>query len=149
MGNVSSGGLVKLQVLRIAVAVGGCIDIGVAIVSLFFQSLLEPLFDLPLRDPALTTIAGGEYVVAALIYATILRGLERYRALLWLIALDQLFAAALPALEIIRGAVVASWKTIGPIPLSTLLCAIYTWGALGSPFTRGSASTPAPARGGR
>jgi uncharacterized membrane protein len=116
-------------VLRIAVGVGLCIDTGVAILALFFQSLLGPLFDLPLKDPALTTIAGGEYIIVALVYVLVLREPERYRALLWLCALDQAFAALLPAIEIARGHVVATWKTIGPIPLSVLLAAVYAWGA--------------------
>lgn len=115
--------------LRIAVVVGLCVDTGVAIIALFFQSLLGPLFDLPLKDPALTTVAGGEYVVVASVYLLVLREPERYRSLLWLCALDQAFAALLPALEIARGHVVATWKTIGPIPLSVLLSIVYAWGA--------------------
>jgi hypothetical protein len=121
-------------VLRIAVAIGLCVDTVVALLALFFQSLLGPLFDIPLKDPALTTIVGGEYVVVTLIYAVILRAPERYRILLWLITLDQAFAALLPAIEIARGNVVATWKTIGPIPFNALLACIYAWGALGVPF---------------
>jgi hypothetical protein len=49
--------------------------------------------------------------------------------LLWLIALDQAFAAILPAYEIARGHVVATWKTIGPIPFNAALAAIYVAGA--------------------
>lgn len=113
------------KLLRAAIALGAIVDAGVAILALFFQSLLGPLFDIPTKDPALTTIAGGEYVVVTLVYVLLLRDLERYRALLWLIALDQLFAGLIPALEISRGHVVATWKTIGPIPLNLLLSAIY------------------------
>jgi hypothetical protein len=91
--------------------------------------LLGPLLDVPTKDPALTTIAGGEYVVVASIYAVLLRDLKKYRVLLWLIALDQAFAAILPAYEIARGHVVATWKTIGPIPFNAALAAIYVAGA--------------------
>jgi len=119
-----------LKFLRIAIAIGALVDTGVAVLALFFQSLLGPLFDIPTKDPALTTIAGGEYIVVTLVYVLVLRDLERYRALLWLIALDQLFAGLIPALEISRGNVVATWKTIGPIPFNLLLAAIYTSAAL-------------------
>jgi hypothetical protein len=117
------------RVLRIAIAVGLLVDATVAILALFFQPLLGPLLDVPTKDPALTTIAGGEYVVVASIYAVLLRDLKRYRVLLWLIALDQAFAAILPAYEIARGHVVATWKTIGPIPFNAALAAIYVVGA--------------------
>jgi hypothetical protein len=117
------------RILRIAVAIGAVIDAGVAILALFFQPLLGPLLDVPTKDPALTTIVGGEYVVVTLIYVALLRDLERYRGLLWLIALDQLFAAVLPAYEIARGHVAATWKTIGPIPVNVLLAALYVVGA--------------------
>jgi len=113
--------------VRVAVAIGLCVDTGVAIIALFFQQFLGPLFDIPLKDPALTTIAGGEYIVVALIYVMILRDPKRYHALLWLCALDQAFAACLPALEIIRGNVVATYKTIGPIPINVVLCGVYLW----------------------
>ncbi|GAC1597555.1 MAG: hypothetical protein NVS3B28_29420 [Candidatus Velthaea sp.] len=121
------------RILRIAVAIGFFIDAGVAQLCFFFQQQLGPLLDIPLKDPALTTIAGGEYVVVALVYALVFRDLERYRGLLWLLALDQAFAAALPALEIFRGSVAGTLKTIGPIPFSVLLAAIYVWGATRTP----------------
>jgi hypothetical protein len=117
------------RVLRIAIAIGLLVDTTVAILALFFQPLLGPLLDVPTKDPALTTIAGGEYVVVASIYAVVLRDLKKYRVLLWLIALDQAFAALLPAYEIARGHVVATWKTIGPIPFNAALAAIYVAGA--------------------
>ncbi|GAC1304714.1 MAG: hypothetical protein NVSMB19_15730 [Vulcanimicrobiaceae bacterium] len=116
--------------LRVAIAIGALVDTSVALLALFFQPLLGPLFDIPTKDPALTTIAGGEYVVVTLVYVLLLRDLERYRALLWLIALDQLFAGLIPALEISRGNVVATWKTLGPIPLNLLLAALYTSAAV-------------------
>jgi len=112
--------------LRATVAIGLCVDTTVAILALFFQPLLGPLFDIPVKDPALTTIAGGEYVVVTLVYALVLRDPERFGPLLWLCALDQAFAALLPAVEIARGNVVATWKTIGPIPLNALLAVCYT-----------------------
>lgn len=117
------------RLLRVAVAIGALVDATVAILALFFQPLLGPLLDVPTKDPALTTIAGGEYVVVTAIYVAILRDLERYRALLWLVALDQTFAAALPAYEIARGHVVATWKTIGPIPFNLALAIAYAIGA--------------------
>ncbi len=92
-------------------------------------SRATPAGDLPLKDPALTTIAGGDYVVVALVYVLVFREPERYRVLLWLCALDQVFAALLPGIEIARGHVVATLKTIGPIPLNALLAGIYVWGA--------------------
>ncbi len=113
--------------VRVAVAIGFCIDIFVAVLALFFQPLLGPLFDIPVKDPALTTIAGGEYVVVALVYLLVFRDARRYRALLWLCALDQAFAALLPAIEIGRGNVVATPKTIGPIPFNALLAVVYAW----------------------
>jgi hypothetical protein len=129
------------RVVWIAVVVGLCIDGGVALISLLFQGALEPLFDIPLKDPAMTTIAGGEYVVVALVYALFLRDPRRYHPLLWLLALDQGLAASLPLLEMLRGHVVATYKTIGPIPISLILAAIYCWGAA----TR-DAATPEAAR---
>ncbi|GAC1418844.1 MAG: hypothetical protein NVSMB64_28380 [Candidatus Velthaea sp.] len=121
------------RVLRIAVALGLGIDAGVAVLCFFFQQQLGPLLDIPLKDPALTTIAGGEYAVVALVYVLILRHPVRFRPLLWLIALDQVFAAFLPALEILRGNVPGTIKTLGPIPFSVLLAAIYVWGAIRVP----------------
>ena len=129
--------------VRVAVAIGFCIDTAVAIIALFFQPLLGPLFDLPLKDPALTTIAGGEYVVVALIYAIVFRAPARYHALLWVCALDQLFAALLPGIEIARGHVAATYKTIGPIPLSALLATVY---ALGAARLGASPSAPSGSR---
>ncbi len=118
-----------LRIVRIAAVIGLCIDAGVAVISLCFQAALGPLFDIPLRDPAMTTIAGGEYIVVALVYVLYLRDPRRYHDLLWLCALDQTLAALLPALEIWRGNVVATYKTIGPIPVSLILAGIYAAGA--------------------
>jgi hypothetical protein len=118
------------NLLRVFVALGALVDLTVAILALFFQPLLGPLLDVPTKDPALTTIAGGEYLVVTAIYLIILRDLERHRVLLWLIALDQLLAALLPGIEIARGHVVATVKTLGPIPLNLALAAVYVAGAV-------------------
>ena len=117
-------------VLRIALAIGFCIDVYVAALSLFAPQLIPPLLDIPVKDPALVTIAGGEYAVVALVYLLAFRYPRRFRALLWLCALDQAFAVALPALAVAHGQLPASWKIVGPLPLSTLLAAIYVAGAL-------------------
>ena len=117
------------RILRVALALGGCVDFGVAILAIFFQPLLGPLLDVPTKDPALTTIAGGEYLVVTTIYVVLLRDLRRYAILLWLVALDQSLAAIIPAIEIGRGHVVATWKTIGPIPFNVLLAAVYALAA--------------------
>ncbi len=121
--------------LRAALAIGALVDAGVAILALFFQPLLGPLFDIPTKDPALTTIAGGEYVVVTLIYVLILRDTRRFAPFLWLVALDQFFAAVIPAWEISRGHVVATWKTIGPIPLNLILATVYGLAARTRPRT--------------
>jgi uncharacterized membrane protein len=122
--------------IRTALAIGALVDATVAILAIFFQPLLGPLLDVPTKDPALTTIAGGEYVVVTLIYLALLRDFERYRGLLWLVALDQFFAAVIPAYAISRGQVIASWKTIAPIPFNALLAAIYVFAALRTPAER-------------
>jgi len=113
--------------LRVALAIGFCVDLFVAIIALFFQSAMGPLFDVPLKDPAATTIVGGEFVVVSLVYLAIFRAPLRYRALLWLVVLDQVFAVVLPAYEIARGNVAATWKTIGPMPFNALLAAVYLY----------------------
>jgi hypothetical protein len=117
--------------LRIALAIGLCIDLGVAIISLLAQGLVEPVFGVPLRDPALTLISGGEYLVVACVYLLALRDPARYRALLWLCALDQVLAIVLPLSTILRGEIDASWKTLGPLPLQFALALIYAIAARG------------------
>jgi hypothetical protein len=113
------------MVLRLALAIGFCIDAFVGVLCLFAQPLLEPMLDIPVKDPAVTTIAGGELVVAAGIYAFVFRDPNRFRPLLWLCALDQIFGAVLPAIEIARGHAPATIKTLGPIPLQLMLAAIF------------------------
>jgi ABC-type Fe3+-siderophore transport system permease subunit len=116
-------------VLRIALAIGFCIDAFVGILCLVAQPLLQPLLDIPVKDPAVTTIAGGELLVAAGIYAFVFRDPQRWRPLLWLCALDQAFGVLLPALEIARWHAPATWKTLGPMPLQLILCGIFVWAA--------------------
>jgi len=116
-------------VLRIALVIGACIDLFVAVLALFAQQLLGPLLDIPVKDATLTAIAGGEFAVVGLLYVVILRDIERFRPLLWLVALDQLFAALIPGAAIVRGDLIGTWKTVGPIPVNVILCAIFVWQA--------------------
>jgi hypothetical protein len=116
-------------VLRGALVIGFCIDFFVGVLALVAQPLLGPLLDIPVKDPAVTTIAGGELIVAACIYALVLSDVGRWRPLLWLCALDQTFGVLLPALEIARGHAPATLKTIGPMPLQLILIAIYVLAA--------------------
>ena len=44
--------------LRIALTIGFAIDAYVAALALFAQGLIEPLLDLPVRDPALAIVHG-------------------------------------------------------------------------------------------
>ena len=116
-------------VLRIALVIGLCIDAGVGLLCLVAQPLLGPLLDIPVKDPAVTTIAGGELAVAAGIYAFVLSDPRRWQPLLWLCALDQFFGALLPAIEIAHGHAPATFKTLAPIPFQLLLVVIYIAGA--------------------
>ena len=117
-------------ILRVALAIGFCIDVYVAALSLFAPRLIPPLLDIPVHDPTLVTIAGGEYAVAALVYLLALRDPRRFQPLLWLCALDQAFAVVLPALAVVHGQLPPSWKIVAPLPVSALLAAIYVVGAL-------------------
>jgi len=119
----------KTKILRIALIVGAVGDIGIALFCWFFQSQLGPILDVPTKDPALTTIAGGEYLIVGLLYILAYRDLPKYRPLLWLFALDQLLAIALPLLEMSRGNAIVSWKTLGPMPLNAVLLTLYMWGS--------------------
>ncbi len=120
---------VPCTVLRIALAAGFCIDAFVGILCLLAQPLLEPLLDIPVKDPAVTTIAGGELLVAAGLYAFVFCDPRRWRPLLWLCALDQAFGVLLPAIEIARGHAPATLKTLGPMPFQLVLIAVYAAGA--------------------
>lgn len=115
--------------VRVVLAVGFAIDASVALLALFAQGLLEPLLDIPVRDPALTSIAGGEFAVVACVYAVAFRDLRRWNVLLWICALDQLAAAVLPALAIAHGQIPATVKTVGPIPLQALMALVLALGA--------------------
>ena len=119
-------------ILRIALVIGFCIDAGVGLLCLVAQPLLEPLLDIPVKDPAVTTIAGGELIVASVIYALVLRDGNRWQPLLWLCALDQFFGALLPAIEIAHGHAPATFKTLAPIPFQLILVVIFIIGARGA-----------------
>jgi hypothetical protein len=112
-------------VVRVGLAIGGAIDLYVAVLSLFAPQLIQPLLDIPVKDPVLVQIAGGEYAVAALIYLLAFREPVRFRPLLWLCALDQLFAVVLPALAVAHGALPATWKIVAPIPFQALLFGLF------------------------
>jgi len=114
-----------LLVLRIALAIGALTDLFVAALMLFFQSLTGPLLDVPTRDPSIAAFVGCELVVVALVYLALLRDPVRFRPLLYIVALDQVFAAAWPAFEVWRGDIAGTWKTLGPIPFNLALVTIY------------------------
>ena len=122
--------------LRIALIAGFCIDFGVGLLALVAQPLLQPLLDIPVKDPAVTTIAGGELIVASALYAFVLRDPRRWQPLLWLCVLDQTFGVVLPALEIARGHAPATLKTLGPMPFQAILIAIYLIAAWRGPAAR-------------
>jgi hypothetical protein len=119
--------------LRIALGAGFLIDAYVGLVALFAQRLLPKLLDVPLKDPTLATLLGGELLVAAAVYAFPLRDPIRFKPLLWVCAVDQLFGVTLPLYEMSRGALPATMKTVGPMPLQLLLVAVYIAGALRQP----------------
>jgi hypothetical protein len=115
--------------LRIALAIGFCIDAYVGLLSLFAPQLITPLLDIPLHDPAVVQLAAGEYLVAALVYALAFRDPHRSRALLWLCALDQLFAVVMPALGVAHGTLPNTWKIVAPIPFQALLVLLFAYAA--------------------
>jgi hypothetical protein len=123
---------VSTLVLRIALALGFCIDFFVGLLCIVAQPLLQPLLDIPVKDPAVTTIAGGELIVASVIYALLLRDMTRWKPLLWLVALDQFFGVILPAIEIARGHAPATFKTLAPMLPQLVLIAIYIGAARAS-----------------
>ena len=115
----------NVVVLRIALALGFLIDFCVGVISLFAPELVQPLFDIPVKDATLAPIAGAEFIVAALVYALAFSDPRRFRPLLWLCALDQLFAVVLPTLAIAHGTFPATWKVIAPIPFQALLAVLF------------------------
>ena len=111
--------------VRIGLVIGGAIDAYVGVLALFAPQLMQPLLDIPVKDATVAQFAGGELVVAALVYAVAFRDPVRFRALLWVCALDQVFAVVLPALALAHGALPASWKIVAPIPLQALLAVLF------------------------
>jgi hypothetical protein len=116
-------------VLRIGLAIGFCVDFFVGMLSLFAPQLLKPLLDIPVKDSTIAQFAGGEFVVAALVYAIAFRDPRRFRILLWLCALDQLFGVVLPALAVAHGTIPGTWKIVAPIPFQFLLAVLFVAGA--------------------
>ena len=118
-----------LVLVRIALAIGFLIDASVGLVALFAPQEFQPLFDVPVHDTLVAGIAGGEFLVVAALYAVTAGNPRRYRALLWLLALDQLFAVVLPAMAIANGVLPPTFKIVAPIPVSALLVVIFVVGA--------------------
>lgn len=116
-------------VLRVGLAIGFCIDFYVGMLSLFAPQLIQPLLDIPVRDPVVVQLAGGEYVVAALVYALAFRDPRRLRVLLWLCALDQAFAVVMPALAVAHGEIPNTWKIVAPIPFQAVLALLFAYAA--------------------
>jgi hypothetical protein len=112
-------------VVRVGLAIGFGIDAFVGVISVFAPQLLQPLLDVPVRDFTTAQFAGGEFIVAALVYAVAFGDPRRFHVLLWLCALDQLFAVVLPALAIAHGAVPGTWKIVAPIPFQALLAVLF------------------------
>jgi hypothetical protein len=126
--------------LRLIVACGFCLDAGVGLIALVLPQQLDPWLDIPFRDnPALAAFGGGEFIVVALVYALVFIEPRRRAFLFWVLALDQGFATILPAIEVLRGHIPASIKTIGPIPFVAALAIAYVWAALR--FSKGDPST--------
>jgi hypothetical protein len=113
------------RVVRFGLAIGFAIDLYVGVLSLFAPQLITPLLDIPMHDAALAQLAGGEFVVAALVYALAFRDPERYRVLLWLCALDQAFAVVMPLLGLAHGTLPGTWKIVAPIPFQALLVILF------------------------
>jgi hypothetical protein len=120
--------------IRACLLLGAAIDAFVGLLCLFAPWAAGPLLDFPIKDPALATITGGELLVVTAVYAVISINPRRFQPLFFVVALDQFFAAALPALEMLRGNVAVTWKTAGPIPLSLALCAVFVFSGLSKQF---------------
>jgi hypothetical protein len=112
-------------VVRIGLAIGGAIDAYVGVLALFAPQLMQPLLDIPIKDATVAQFAGGELVVAALVYAVAFRDPVRFRALFWVCAVDQVFAVVLPALALAHGALPATLKIVAPIPFQALLAVLF------------------------
>ena len=111
-------------VVRAVLALGFLIDLYVGLLALFAPQLMTPLLDIPMRDPLIAQFAGAEFVVVALVYAIAFRDPQRFRALLWLCALDQAIAVVMPTLAVTHGAVPASWKIVAPIPVQAVFAIV-------------------------
>jgi len=117
--------------LRIIVACGFCLDAGVALIALVVPQQLEPWLDIPYRNnPALAAFGGGEFAVMAVVYALVFLQPQRRAFLFWILALDQGFATILPTLEVLRGHIPSTIKTVGPIPFVAIWAIAYVWAAL-------------------
>jgi hypothetical protein len=116
-------------ILRIGLAIGFCIDFYVGALSLFAPQLITPLLDIPMHDPVIVRIAGGEYIVAALVYALAFSDPRRFCVLLWLCALDQSFGVVMPALAVAHGEIPNTWKIVAPIPFQALLALLFAYAA--------------------
>jgi hypothetical protein len=111
--------------VRIGLAIGFCIDVWVGVLALFAPQAIPSLLDIPMHDATLAMLAGGEYVVVALVYALAFSDPRRFRALLLICAVDQLFAVVMPALLVAHGVVPGTWKVIAPIPFQALLALLF------------------------
>jgi hypothetical protein len=118
-----------LLVVRIALIAGFCVDAFVGVLCIVGQSLLAPLLGVPVKDPAITAFLGGELLVASVVYALVFFDVARWRALLWLCALDQTLGVVIPIAQIAAGHVTGTLQTIGPMPFQLALVAIYIIGA--------------------
>jgi hypothetical protein len=116
-------------IVRGALIIGAATDFFVAVLCLFFPDSIGPLLDFPVKDPALARVTGGELLVACAVYVFVFQNPRRFQPLFFICALDQLFAALIPAIEIAMGHVPGTIKTIGPIPLNVILCGIFIWAA--------------------
>jgi hypothetical protein len=111
-------------VVRVGLAIGFLIDLGVGVISVFAPQLLV-LFDVPVTDMMTAQIAGGEFIVIAFVYAVAFRDPVRFRPLLWVCALDQLFAVVLPLIGVAHGALPGTWKILAPIPIQAALALLF------------------------
>lgn len=118
------------RILRVALVIGFCIDAFVGLVCLFAPALVQPLFDIPVKEALAIELAGPEFIVAALVYAVAFSDPKRFRPLLWLCALDQFFAVILPVVGVALGTLPASFKIVAPIPLSALLVVVFIMAAV-------------------
>jgi hypothetical protein len=120
--------------VKAALIIGAGIDFFVGLLCLFFPDAIGPLLDFPVNDFSLARVTGGELFVAGAVYVLTFRNPRRFQPLFFICALDQIFAAIIPAVEIALGRVPATFKTVGPIPLNLILCGIFVWCGLAKSF---------------